>query len=132
MAKNILEPDEDEPIRLEGEEEPISLAKGEEPISLVETEGDSQFGAGGVKAFGVIGEGLHKQEYKRALNVTGTGATRCRIFRSKIAIASLEHMEDQINEWLDSDQIEIKHVGHLVGTLEGKRPEPNLLVIVWY
>jgi len=119
---------------LEPENEPISLeSDDEEPISLVESEEATEFSAGGVKAFGVVGGAdAEKKEYKRPLNVNGAGATRCRMFHSKIAIASLEFMENQINEWLDRNQIEIKHVGHVIGTMEGKRPEPNLLVMVWY
>jgi len=133
MAENTTEPDE-EPITLIGDDNPITFSTADdEPISLVEPEGGgSDFEPGGLKTFGVAeGEG-HKTEYKRALNNTGTGATRCRLFHSKIALSSLEHMENQINEWLDDNEIEIKQVGHLVGTLEGKRPEPNLLVMVWY
>jgi len=64
--------------------------------------------------------------------VTGQGATRCRIFHSKIAAAPLENMEQAINEWLDSEKIEVKNVGHVIGTMEGKRPEPNVIVMVWY
>ena len=71
-------------------------------------------------------------QFKRPLNADGSGATRCRLFHSKIAVASLEFMEHQINEWLDAEKIEIKHVSQIIGTMEGKRPEPNLMVIVWY
>ena len=128
---NLLDP-EDEPIRLD-DDEPIRLDDDDEPISLVESEESPDFSAGGVKTFGVTGgAGTEKREYKRPLNTDGSGATRCRMFHSKIAVASLEFMENQINEWLDSDRIEIKHVGHVIGTMEGKRPEPNLLVMVWY
>jgi hypothetical protein len=128
---NILDPEE-QPIKLEGEDEPIRLEGEDAPLGLVEAEGAAQFAPGGVKTFGITGEAEHISEYKRSLNVDGTGATRCRLFHAKIAIAPLEHLERQINEWIDGDQIEIKHVGHLIGTMEGKRPEPNLLVIVWY
>ena len=133
-GKNILDPD-DEPLSLDGEEEPMSVTSGEdEPISLVEPEtAGTEYAPGSVRAFGVVGgsEGAATQ-LKRALNTDGSGATRCRVFHSKIAIASLEFMEKQINEWLDSETIEIKHVGHLIGTMEGKRPEPNMIVMVWY
>jgi len=129
---NLLEPD-DEPVQLE-DDEPISLAgDDEEPISLVDSSEESGFVPGGVKAFGVAGGDLaEKKEYRRALNADGSGATRFRVFHSKIAIASLEFMENQINDWIDGDQIEVKQVGHVIGTMEGKRPEPNLLVMVWY
>ena len=73
-----------------------------------------------------------KEEFQRGLNVDGHGATRCRLFYSKIAIDPLRNLETRINDWADGDEIEIKHVGHLIGTMEGKRPEPNLIVIVWY
>ena len=123
---NILNPADDKPISLAGDDEPISLVD--------EPEGPSDFSAGGVQTFGVAGgaEAAARKQYKRPLNNNGTGATRCRVFNSKIAIASLEFMEGQINEWLDSEEIEIKDVGHIIGTMEGKRPEPNLLLVVWY
>jgi hypothetical protein len=102
----------------------------EEPISLVEEVGTA--GGTAVRALGAAAAAGKKAEFKRPLNVTGQGATRCRIFHSKIAIASLENMEHTINEWLDSGKIEVKQVGHIIGTMEGKRPEPNLVVLVWY
>ncbi|MGB2820127.1 MAG: hypothetical protein WBF17_04045 [Phycisphaerae bacterium] len=109
------------------------LEPDEEPISLVDSQESSGFATGGVKTFGIAGGAdAEKHEYKRPLNTDGSGATRCRTFHSKIAIASLEFMENQINDWLDSDKIEVKHVGHVIGIMEGKRPEPNLLVMVWY
>jgi hypothetical protein len=123
MAKdNILGP----------EEESLSLEGEEAPISLVDSEGAGGLGAGGLKTFGVQDAESHKKEYRRPVNVNGTGATRCRVFHSKIAPSSLEFMENQINEWVDSEGVEIKHIGHIIGIMEGKRPEPNLLVMVWY
>ena len=124
--------DETEDIHVP-DDEPISIepdADDEAPISLAE---GGPSGARAVRALGgASAADKRTSKFSRSLNVTGQGATRCRIFRSKIAIASLDFMENQINEWLDSDQIEIKHVGHVIGTMEGKRPEPNLIVTVWY
>lgn len=114
------------------DDEPISLIGDDEPISLVDSEDSSDFKPGGIKMIGAAAEEAHEEVFKRALNVNGSGATRCRLFHSKISVASLEFMQHQINEWLDNNEIEIKQVGHLVGTMEGKRPEPNLLVMVWY
>jgi len=124
---------EQKPQNLE-EDEPISLesdsAEEEEAISLVDTE---EAEAGTLRAFGAAAGKKRKEvALKRPLNITGQGATRCRMFHSKIAAASLEFMEDQINQWLDSDKIEAKHVGHVIGVLEGKTAEPNLFVVVWY
>ena len=118
--------DDDQPLTIEGPEE-------EEPISLVE-EGDAP--ATSTRRSYAEKASLKPETagaaFKRPLNLTGTGATRCRIFRSKIAQASLDFMEHQVNEWIDGEEIEVKHVGHVIGTMEGKRPEPNVIVIVWY
>ena len=103
-----------------------------ETISLVDEEDVSSHDS--LHAFGAAAAAANsrKSEFNRPLNVTGQGATRCRIFRSKIAAAGLDYMEKNINEWVDGDEIEIKHVGHVIGVLEGKTPESNVLVFVWY
>ena len=138
MAENLLEPEEPQEESSPKQEEPIQLEPNEEdePIQLVEADEEEAggFDPSAVKSFGSASEVLEEEqkEFKRPLNVDGSGATRCRVFHSKIAVASLEYMENQINEWLDNNEIEIKDVGHVIGTMEGKRPEPNLLVMVWY
>jgi hypothetical protein len=138
MAEGSLIDPDDEPISLD--DGPITLDDGkgkglsgeDEPISLVDAEESSSFAGSAVKTFGVnVGPGA-QVEFKRPLNTDGSGATRCRLFHSKIAVASLEFMEHQINEWLDAEKVEVKHVVQTIGTMEGKRPEPNLLVMVWY
>ncbi len=121
---------DDEPISLEPQQAPQPREDEDEPISLVAT---GASGATALRAFGAAaGAAVRREEYKRPLNVSGQGATRCRLFRSKLAVAPLEHLEQSVNEWLDANEIEIKHVGHVIGTLEGKRPEPNLILMVWY
>ena len=124
------EPAPVEPEPVAAEPEPVA-AEPEEPISLVdydETPGESKISRTGADSL-LAGQKVH---FERKLNVTGQGATRCRLFHCRIALAPLEHVEHSINEWLDSEEIEIKHVGHIVGTMEGKSPEPNLVVMVWY
>jgi len=130
---------EQEPIPMEAEDSsgagpdrPTDQRPGsdDEPISLVEAEEVS--GSRAVRAFGAGTAGGREAKYKRPLNVTGQGATRCRLFHSKIAVVPLENMERSINDWLDSEKVEVKQVGHIIGTMEGKRPEPNLIVMVWY
>jgi hypothetical protein len=71
-------------------------------------------------------------EFKRPLNLTGQGATRCKFYHSKIAAPSLEFMENQINQWLDSEKVEVKQVSQVIGIMEGKTPVPNLIVMIWY
>jgi hypothetical protein len=77
-------------------------------------------------------EAGRKTDFKRPVNLNGQGATRCRMFHCKVAESSMDNMENQINDWLDSGQIEVKQVGHVVGMMEGKHTEPNVIVIVWY
>lgn len=108
----------------------------DEPIKLIDGEEGESSGSlqRKMKVGGAAARGLsHKDEFKRPLNQTGKGATRVRVFNSKIAEGPLLHMETVINEWLDSnDDIEVKQVTQTIGVMEGKRAEPNLLVLVWY
>ncbi len=123
MAEQNPNAPEEEPISLEGE--------AEEPIGLVDTPSSAK--PGGLRAFGAGASRLDKKvQLNRQVNSDGTGATRCRLFYSKIATGSLSHMENQINEWLENAPYEVKHVGHVIGTMEGKTQEPNLIVMVWY
>ena len=128
-------PDDDAVIPLDTGDEPVSLTPDapsapdddDEPISLV---GEV---SGQVKQSATLGEQLKgKADYKRPLNLTGAGATRCRIFHCKIAETSLTSMEEQINAWLDSEEVEVKQVGHNIGTLQGKLAEENLIVTIWF
>lgn len=118
--QNLHKPDEDA-ISL-GEPEPLTL---EEDTPAMKPSA--------LRAFGQkITHGDKKVQFKRTPAVSGQGAVRCRVFHSKIAVSSMDYMQNQINEWLDNDNIEVKHVGHVIGTLEGKTPEPNVIVMVWY
>ncbi len=134
---------EEEPLSLEPESQsntnkiyvPPKRKLGEDsdeaPIKLVE-DGEGTV-AGEIRGFGSASKGSrHKDSFKRPMNLTGKGATRCRIFHCKIADGALEYMENQINDWIDDSEIDVKEVGHMVGTMEGKRAEPNVIVIVWY
>ncbi len=127
-ADSILEPEE-EPITLSADK-PITLDDEEEPISLVEGD-DSDSEGLALKTIGAAAN-VTTTKFTRPLNTDGSGATRFRIFHSKISLAPLENLEHTINEWIDKDKIEVKHIGQLIGTMEGKRPEPNVLVMVWY
>ena len=118
-------PVDDESIPLLGaEEEELE----EETINLNEPlRGQSQ-----VRAIRSSLEAGRKADFKRPMNITNTGATRCRIFHCKIAEAPLEHLENVINDWLDDEGIDVKHVGHITGPFEGKHTEQNVIVCVWY
>jgi len=110
----------DEPIKIEEpEDEPLTIAEGSSGRSISHTAGIRGAAAGGFS-------------FSRPMQATGKGATRCRIFRSKISVPAIEGLQEHINEWLDSDDIDVKDVGHLIGTMHGKIDEDNIIVLVWY
>ena len=122
-------PDEKEPVPLDDYDdlEPLSLADEDPTGSL------SGMSSTKIQAFGTQTDALlHKQQYKRIPTLSGTGAVRCRLFHSKITLGALDHMTNSINEWLDENEIEVKYVAQVVGTMEGKTPEPNVIITVWY
>ncbi len=111
--------------------EPV-VVKGEDDLSVVDF-GGAEEGESKVRAMGGRSPlDAGKREYKRDLNVTGQGATRCRVFHSRIAEAPLDHLEKTINEWIDDKGIEVKNVGHVIGVMMGKTREENFIVMVWY
>ena len=109
-----------------GNEEPLKIEGDESSAPAAGSMKIQAFGRGAMAA------GRREVQFKRPLNVTGAGATRCRMFHSKVTLAALEYLVNQINEWLDGDKIEIKHISEVVGVMEGKNPEPNVIVLVWY
>ncbi len=72
-------------------------------------------------------------QLRRSLLTGLSAATRCRSFHCKLTDAALGNMNDQINEWADSDeQIEIKFATSSIGVVEGKHNDPHLIVTVFY
>ena len=118
----------DAPIPLDYDDlAPLSLADEEDASGPISGRSSTR-----IQAFGAHTGTTEQHKYKRTPILTGTGAVRCRLFHSKITVAALDHMTETINEWLDNDEIEVKYVGQVIGTMEGKKPEPNILVTVWY
>jgi hypothetical protein len=69
---------------------------------------------------------------KRAVGGEG-GATRCRLFHSKLSDGAMDYMVNQINEWLDKNEnITIKHSSSTIGVVEGKHADAHLILTVWY
>lgn len=91
-------------------------------------------GASARSAAAAIGSGSRPVEsFRRPLLRNTANATRCRTFHAKLTDAAFVHLNDQINEWVDgSDEIEIKFATSSVGVVEGKHPDPHLIVTVFY
>lgn len=76
---------------------------------------------------------LRDQDLKRPLLRNSPNATRCRTFHCKLTDASLTHMNDMINEWVDGDEtVEIKFATSTIGVVEGKHADQHLIVTVFY
>ena len=119
-----------QPIKPPDDEGSLSLVDDDAPLSI--EDGPMASGKSSkIRAFGAAAA-MAKKELTRPMNLSGTGATRCRLFHSKITIGAVDHMVSQINEWLDASDIEVKHVTDVVGTMEGKKAEPNLILTIWY
>ena len=108
----------------------------DEPLSLVSEDEVSSDGPSKIRSFsgGSTFAGGHKEEdFKRPLAGPNEPATRCRTFHGKLTQPGLAHMDEQINEWLDSNpDLYIKTSASTVGIFEGKSKEPHLLVTMFY
>ncbi len=80
-----------------------------------------------------LGAGLKSEtSWQRKSNKTGVGATHVKTFHAKLTGDSLEFLDKQINEWLDSHpDHEVKFSTSTVGEWTGKLKEPNLIIQVW-
>ncbi len=74
----------------------------------------------------------HEDKWNRTPNTPGTGAIHVKTFVTKLRLDAIDHMDQQINEWLDAHpQYEVKFVTTTVGKLVGKITEEALFVNVW-
>lgn len=78
--------------------------------------------------------GAHNDaKLKRGMTNVAEPPTRIRTFHSKLTPAALAHMDDLINEWLDTQSgIFIKLVTTTVGPFEAKHVEQHLIVNIFY
>ena len=127
-TSNIVPATEEEIQKLAVPEETPAVVL-DEPILIEESSDD---GMSKIRQSGRMQHGMKDSDFKRSLNVNGNGATRCRLFHARIAEDALDSMQRRINEWIDSDQIEVKHVTQSIAPLEGKIPKPNVIITVWY
>ncbi|MFO0839779.1 MAG: hypothetical protein U1D55_14810 [Phycisphaerae bacterium] len=76
--------------------------------------------------------GAFNESYKRPLLKNGN-ATRCRTFHCRLNDTSINHLNQQINEYVDAhEDVEIKFVSTTIGVVEGKHSEQHLFVTIFY
>ena len=74
----------------------------------------------------------HDGHWARTPNTPGTGAIHVKTFVTKLRLDAIEHLDQQVNEWLDAHpEYEVKFVTTTVGTLVGKNKEEALFMNVW-
>jgi hypothetical protein len=111
---------------------------GEVPIALVEEDDKPRVVAGpSTQIHGFSGSEMTTQladrQYQRPLLKGTRAATRCRTFHCKLTDTSLQHLNEQINEWVDEQEgVEIKFALSNIGVVEGKHADPHLIVTIFY
>ena len=114
----------------EEEEAPPKPAVSDLPEAIELEDGDSDGPVQEIRTFGK--ETRHEDNWSRTPNTTGSGAIHVRTFVTKLRLDAVEHLDQQINEWLDDHpQYEVKFVTSAVGELMGKTKEPALFMSVW-
>lgn len=113
------------------EESPASgseLTEEIEPIDIFEGDESTQE----KKITSLATKQRHEDKWSRTPNATGQGAIHIKTFVSKLRLDAIEHMDQQVNEWLDDHpEYEVKLVSTSVGVLTGKMKEDALFMSVW-
>jgi hypothetical protein len=123
-------PDLPEPKIAPGEQEPIALVSEQEMGEGDPTQHE-------IRSFGgpaSIGRTAHDETTLRRGLLQQGGATRCRMFHSRLNDGAMSYMENQINEWADANpDIVIKFMSTTIGMFEGKQQrEAHIIVTVFY
>ncbi|MEM7681346.1 MAG: hypothetical protein AAF288_05260 [Planctomycetota bacterium] len=72
------------------------------------------------------------EQWKRKPVKNGRGATHVKTFVAKLRMEAVEHLDDQVNAWLDEHpEYEVKFAQTTVGELRGKTLEPALFMTIW-
>ncbi|GMV98211.1 MAG: hypothetical protein HRF43_14020 [Phycisphaerae bacterium] len=109
---------------------PAAPPAAESGLTLEEAPAEGQETPPPSAASGPVG---HHHHHRLPPRPDAKGATRMRIFHSRLSEGAVGHLDMQINEWLERHpEIELKFAHTTVGTWEGKHAEPNLIITVFY
>jgi len=87
----------------------------------------------GFNTGGISGLSETEHSFKRGLLEDSPRATRCKVFQCKMTEGSLQHLNEQINDWVDAhENVEIKFANTNVGAFEGKGSESHMVVTLFY
>jgi hypothetical protein len=72
-------------------------------------------------------------QFRRPLLKGVPHATRVKLFHSKLNDPGFARLCDEINEWIDHNpEVEIKWSTNVIGVMEGKHPDPHLIITLYY
>jgi hypothetical protein len=59
--------------------------------------------------------------------------TAVKTFFAKLHVGAIEFLDEQITNWLKSNPgITVKQTNTVVGEIQGKKTEPNIIITIWY
>jgi hypothetical protein len=59
--------------------------------------------------------------------------TSCKTFFTKLHPGAIKFLEDQITTWLkENPTVAIKRTNVIMGEVQEKKTEPNIVIVVWY
>lgn len=123
---------------------PIPTDNPDKPIPL-DIEGSNESGVshspldlGSSRAVEIPKTEAPKQVIKKPIPTTGSTEyperiTGVRTFFTKLHPGAINFLDEQITEWLQKNpDISIKRTNVVVGEIQAKKTEPNILITVWY
>lgn len=112
------------------------------PVALDEDMTSSSSSPGGTAIFGFSGSDSlagasfsqdDESKFRRRLDPRSPFGTRCRTFHSKLSAGAVAYMNEQINQWADSNNdVQIKFATSCIGVFEGKHADPHLIITIFY
>jgi hypothetical protein len=59
--------------------------------------------------------------------------TAVKTFFAKLHVGAIEFLDEQITNWLKSNpDITVRQTNTVVGEIQGKKTEPNIIITIWY
>jgi len=59
--------------------------------------------------------------------------TSCKTFFTKLHPGAIEFLDEQISNWLrENPDVVVKSTNTIMGEVQAKKTEPNILITVWY
>jgi hypothetical protein len=111
-----------------------SIAVDDEPASSEDLSSTAIHGFSGTDSLAGAGFTADDEtKFRRRIDPRSPFGTRCRTFHSKLSDGAVSYMNEQVNEWADSNKdINIKFATSTIGIFEGKHADPHLILTVFY